>query len=87
MVRLVPKDAKFFDMFAQLAGNIVEGAHLDSLHVTVHIDAGRYHQDGAEPVDFQGAVDNSAALKGRRSLVDHDKVEGPLGEAASASKG
>src|SRR5438270_3509646 len=28
MVRLVPKDAKFFDMFAQLAGNIVEGAHL-----------------------------------------------------------
>ena len=28
MVRLVPRDTKFFDMFAEMAGNISEGAHL-----------------------------------------------------------
>lgn len=28
MVRLVPKDTKFFDLFAQMAQNIVEGAQL-----------------------------------------------------------
>lgn len=28
MVRLVPRDTKFFDMFAEMAGNITEGAHL-----------------------------------------------------------
>lgn len=28
MVRLVPKDTKFFDLFAQMAHNIVEGAQL-----------------------------------------------------------
>lgn len=28
MVRLVPRDTKFFEMFAEMAGNISEGAHL-----------------------------------------------------------
>lgn len=28
MVRLVPRDTKFFDMFAEMAGNISEGAYL-----------------------------------------------------------
>lgn len=28
MVRLVPRDSKFFDMFADMAGNMVEGARL-----------------------------------------------------------
>ena len=28
MVRLVPRDTKFFDMFAEMSGNIIEGAKL-----------------------------------------------------------
>ena len=28
MVRLVPRDTKFFDMFAEMATNITEGARL-----------------------------------------------------------
>ncbi|HZQ93037.1 MAG TPA: DUF47 family protein [Terriglobales bacterium] len=28
MVRIVPRDVKFFDMFAQMAGNLTEGARL-----------------------------------------------------------
>jgi len=28
MVRLIPKNQKFFDMFAEMCGNIVEGAKL-----------------------------------------------------------
>ena len=33
-MRLIPRDTKFFDMFAEIAGNVVEGAQVlsDLLH-------------------------------------------------------
>ena len=29
MVRIIPRETKFFDMFADMSGNLTEGARLD----------------------------------------------------------